>query len=111
LEDAVDRGVAVPFSPQDGFVKIAFSHAFMHLARGTAYDDALRATLLGGGDTDTNATIVGGLLGARFGVGAVPNAMREIVLGCDTKKGRRRDTVRPDDLHPRDVPSLVARLL
>lgn len=108
LEDAVDRDVVVPFSPQDGFVKIAFSHAFRHLARGTAYEEALRVTLLGGGDTDTNACIVGGLLGAKVGIGAVPGPMREAVLGCDTRRGRNP---RPDDLHPRDVPSLVARLL
>jgi ADP-ribosyl-[dinitrogen reductase] hydrolase len=108
LEDAVDRDVSVPFSPQDGFVKIAFSHAFRHLARGTSYDEALRVTLLGGGDTDTNACIVGGLLGARFGVSAVPLAWREAVLGCDTTRGKN---VRPDDLHPRHVPSAIARLL
>jgi ADP-ribosyl-[dinitrogen reductase] hydrolase len=108
LEDAVDRDVVVPFSPQDGFVKIAFSHAFRHLARGTAYEEALRATLLGGGDTDTNACIVGGLLGARFGVSAIPLAWREAVLGCDTTRGKNP---RPDDLHPRHVPSAIARLL
>jgi ADP-ribosyl-[dinitrogen reductase] hydrolase len=108
FEDAVDRDVVVPFSPQDGFVKIGFSHAFRHLVRGTAYDEALAVTLLGGGDTDTNACIVGGLLGARFGIGAIPPAMREAVAGCDTTRGQN---TRPDDLHPRDVPSLVARLL
>lgn len=108
LEDAVDRDVVVPFSPQDGFVKIAFSHAFRHLARGTAWEEAVRVTLLGGGDTDTNACIVGGLLGARFGVGAIPSNMKEAVLGCDTHRGKNP---RPPELHPRDVPSLVARLL
>ena len=108
LEDAIDGGVVVPFSPQDGFVKIGFSHAFRHLARGTTYADALHVTLEGGGDTDTNAAIVGGLLGARFGVQAIPASMREAVLGCDTKRGANP---RPDELHPRDVPSLVARLL
>lgn len=108
LEDAVDRDVVVPFSPQDGFVRIAFSHAFRHLARGTAYEDALRVTLLGGGDTDTNACIVGGLLGARYGASAIPARLREAVLGSDHRAGKNP---RPDVLHPRDVPSLVARLL
>lgn len=108
LEDAVDRAVIVPFSPMDGFVKIGFSHAFRHLAHGTAYEPALRETLLGGGDTDTNACIVGGLLGARFGVSAIPSPLREAVLGADLRRGKNP---RPDDLHPRDVPSLVARLL
>lgn len=108
LEDAVERDVVVPCSPQDGFVKIAFSHAFRHLARGTAYEEALRVTLLGGGDTDTNACIVGGLLGARFGASAIPSRLLEAVLASDHRRGKN---VRPDDLHPRDVPSLVSRLL
>lgn len=108
LEDAVDRDVAVPFSPQDGFVKIAFSHAFRHLARGTGYEEALHVTLLGGGDTDTNACIVGGLLGARWGASAIPSRLRKTVLSSDHRRGKN---LRPDDLHPRDVPSLVSRLL
>ena len=107
LRDA-EAGREVAYSPQDGFVKIGFSHAFRHLARGTSYDAALRETLLGGGDTDTNACIVGGLLGARFGASAIPARMREAVLACDTRAGKNP---RPDDLHPRAAPSLVAMLL
>lgn len=107
LRDA-ERGVEVPYSPQDGFVKIAFSHAFRHLAQGTRWAEAIRETLLGGGDTDTNACIVGGLLGARFGASAIPEAMRAAVLACDTRLG---DNPRPDTLHPRHAPGLVAALL
>ena len=47
------------FYPHAGYVAIAFSHAFHHLYHGTPYVEALRATLPGGGDTDTNACIVG----------------------------------------------------
>ena len=72
LDDA-DAGKHVPFTPQDGFVRIAFTHAFRHLRLGTPFVDALRETLAGGGDTDTNACIVGGLLGARWGAAAIPD--------------------------------------
>lgn len=106
--DGALSGERVPFTPQDGFVRIGFTHAFRHLAAGTAYVEALRETLAGGGDTDTNACIVGGLLGARFGAGAIPHAMRAGVLGCDTRKGANP---RPIALHPADVPALVASLL
>ena len=99
LDDA-RAGVRVPYSPQDGFVRIAFTHAFRHLAAGTPYLDALRETLAGGGDSDTNACIVGGLLGARWGVSAIPEAMRAAVLGCDTRLGPHP---RPDALHPRNL--------
>jgi len=96
LDEAL-AGTSVPYHPQDGFVRIAFTHAFRHLVLGTPYLDALRETLAGGGDTDTNACIVGGLLGARWGAQAIPEPMRAAVLGCDTKLGRH---ARPEELHP-----------
>ncbi|MBS2013817.1 MAG: ADP-ribosylglycohydrolase family protein [Deltaproteobacteria bacterium] len=106
--DGALAGEAAPFTPQDGFVRIGFMHAFRHLAQGTPYVAALRATLEGGGDTDTNACIVGGLLGARDGAEAIPLPMRSGVLGCDTRKGANP---RPIELHPGDVPQLVHALL
>jgi len=107
LDDAA-AGTVVDYSPQDGFVRIAFTHAFRHLRLGTSYVEALRETLAGGGDTDTNACIVGGLVGARWGSRAIPEAMRAAVLGCDTKRG---GNPRPDFLHPRTVPEQLRRLL
>jgi len=44
-------------------VKYGFVHAFRHLRLGTPYVAAITETLLGGGDTDTNACIMGGLSG------------------------------------------------
>jgi ADP-ribosylglycohydrolase len=102
-------GIAPPCAPLDGFVRIAFTHAFLHLARGSPYEEALRETLAGGGDTDTNACIVGGLVGARWGAGAIPPAMREAVLGCDLTRGAH--PCRPDALHPRHAPRLVEAVL
>lgn len=107
LEEAL-AGVVVPFTPQDGFVRIAFTHAFRHLVLGTSYEDALRDVLRGGGDTDTNACIVGGLLGARWGVRAIPKHMTETLLGCDPRAGSNPS---PEELHPRAAPELVRRLL
>ena len=78
------------YVPQAGFVKHGFVHAFRHLHRGTPYTVALRETLLGGGDTDTNACIVGGLVGARHGDSGIPRSMVEAVMSCDTSKGRAR---------------------
>jgi ADP-ribosylglycohydrolase len=107
LDEAL-AGVVVPYEPMMGFVRIGFTHAFRHLASGTTYTDALRETLAGGGDTDTNACIVGGLLGARWGVSAIPRGLREAVLSCDTTGGAHR---RPPELLPRDAPALVRALI
>jgi len=52
-------------------VKIAFTLAFRELVHPTgdgSWKDAIEATLLKGGDTDTNACIVGGLVGASVGM-------------------------------------------
>lgn len=100
-------GARIPFYPQAGFVKIAFVHAFRHLVAGSGLVEALRETLLGGGDTDTNACIVGGLIGAADGIAGVPSAMAEAVLCCDTREGRPR----PEFLHPRDIRARVESLV
>ena len=71
-------------------MRIAFTHAFHHLLVGTGYEEALRQVLSGGGDTDTNACIAGGLIGARCGVHAIPSQMVQAVLECDTQRGRHR---------------------
>lgn len=100
------------YSPLDpklpmGFVRIGFTLAFQHLLAGSSYEQAIRETLLFGGDTDTNAAIVGGLVGAAVGVEGIPDTMREAVLSCDTSKGRPR----PDWLHPKCIPDLARKLL
>ncbi len=107
LNDA-SQNVDVPYQPQIGFIKIAFTHAFRHLLHGTDYVDAIRETLSGGGDTDTNACIVGGLIGAACGAGAIPNEMKTPVLNCDTNSGKHP---RPDWLHAKQVLVLVYNLL
>jgi ADP-ribosylglycohydrolase len=55
-----------------GYAKIAFTHAFKHLLAGYDYPSAMRAVLAIGGDTDTNAAIDGGLIGAAVGYSALP---------------------------------------
>ena len=63
--EAGDKSALTPAQPQSiGHLKIAFVWGFYYLKNGWTYKDALRDILLQGGDTDTNAAIVGGLLGA-----------------------------------------------
>lgn len=103
----VEAGRRPAYHPMAGFVRIAFCHAFHHLRHGTSWDAGVRETLAGGGDTDTNAAIVGGLLGALGGRASIPAAAAEAVLGCNTEMARPR----PDFLHPRDLDHLAVQLL
>ncbi|MFN8549418.1 MAG: ADP-ribosylglycohydrolase family protein [Candidatus Eisenbacteria bacterium] len=105
LEEA-RQGRPVPYYPMAGFVRIGFTHAFRHLLRGSSYEEAIVETLKGGGDTDTNACIVGGLIGAAVGASAIPRAMAEAVLSCETRRGRPR----PDFLSSRQLFDLALRL-
>jgi ADP-ribosyl-[dinitrogen reductase] hydrolase len=91
-----------------GFVKIAFTHAFRHLIAGSDFTLALRETLAGGGDTDTNACIVAGLIGAASGAEAIPGKQATAVLACDTTAGRHS---RPAFLTTGDLRTLVENLL
>lgn len=50
-----------------GYVGIAFQNAFYHLLNTKSFTEVMIQTLCLGGDTDTNACIVGALYGACFG--------------------------------------------
>lgn len=70
-----------------GHVKHAFTLAMHFLRKCTSYDDAIKQTLMMGGDTDTNACIVGGMMGALHlhvhESGGIPDYMLEPVLKFD----------------------------
>lgn len=98
--------------PQIGFVRIAFTYAFYHLHQGSSYRTAIADTLLRGGDTDTNACIVGGLVGAYRGINDLikSEASRKLiypVMMCDPSLGQHR----PDVYHAATVPQLLRRLV
>lgn len=98
----------VGYHPRAGFVKYGFVHAFRHLKNGTSYLDVIYETLMGGGDTDTNACIVGGLVGAYYGEEGIPGPIKNSILQCDTSKGRQR----PEFLQTRvQLPVLLDHLI
>ncbi|GLC40704.1 hypothetical protein PLESTB_000030900 [Pleodorina starrii] len=98
---AVDRHI--------GFVRYGFFYAFRHLKLRTQYREALREVLLLKGDTDTNAAIVGGLLGALHGASGIPQHMAAAVLGR-LGQADARGPKRPDWLQPGKLPVLFAEL-
>ncbi len=72
------------YSPCAGWVEIAFQSAYywlLHVREVEAVPAAMLAVVNQLGDPDTNAAIVGALLGARFGEQAFPADWRRAVLG------------------------------
>ncbi len=71
------------YSPCVGWVEIAFHAAYywlLHTRSAADVPPALLTVVNHLGDPDTNAAIVGALLGARFGMSALPESWRELVM-------------------------------
>lgn len=84
-----------------GHVRWAFVLAFYFLRNPTiSYEDAIRITLQKGGDTDTNAAIVGGLIGAYH---SIPDSMLQPVLQFDCTLKKR---IRPSEYSVKHVLNL-----
>jgi ADP-ribosyl-[dinitrogen reductase] hydrolase len=110
------RQAAAGVAPADfqhhmGWVLIALQNAFFHLAAGTAVEPALIETVGQGGDTDTNATIAGALLGAADGRASLPMRWVMPVLTCRPDAGLHPARPRPDVYWPDDLLDLTEALL
>jgi len=94
-----------------GWLQRAFVLSFYFLRRYKDYQkvqnnnlffDAIRLTIKEGGDTDTNACIVGGILGALVGYRVLPNdmVMKVVNFDCNTvTEDSALGQVRPDYLN------------
>jgi hypothetical protein len=74
-------------------------------------EDALIETVGRGGDTDTNAAIVGALLGAADGRASLPVRWAMPVLTCRPDADLHPARPRPDDYWPDDLLDLTEALL
>jgi ADP-ribosylglycohydrolase/fructose-1,6-bisphosphatase/inositol monophosphatase family enzyme len=111
LDEAI-AGPPADLTRQMGWVRWAFTLAYHHAFNETPFESALVDTVRRGGDTDTNAAIVGALLGALQGRDAIPDQWRERVLTCRAIEGLpgvRRP--RPRTFWPVDALVLAERLL
>lgn len=89
-----------------GFVRVAFRLAYWHALHTQSWRDAVIDTASRGGDADTNAAIVGALLGARDGVGAIPREWLDRVLGAK----QRGSDAWGEAHHPRHFLALAGSL-
>ncbi len=100
------------YERHQGWVLVALQNAFYQLLHAPNLEEGVVDTVRRGGDTDTNAAIAGALLGAAWGLEAVPRQWLDCVLSCRPEEGRhgvRRP--RPREYWPVDVLTLAARLL
>ena len=69
-----------------GFTLLALQAGLISLWRAPDFEQGLRAMVEAGGDTDTNGAVVGAVLGARFGIEAIPQRWRERI--AELREGR-----------------------
>lgn len=113
METIVDACTSPPadYISQQGWVLIAFQNALWHLLHAASLEEGVVDTVMRGGDTDTNAAIAGALLGAVYGVDAVPAQWRDKVLSCRPEAGRHVRHPRPECFWPVDALQIVQCLV
>lgn len=99
------------YETQMGWVLIALQNAFFHLLKGSSVEEAVVETVAQGGDTDTNAAIVGALLGAADGRKGVPDQWRLSVLSCRADRSLGATQPRPSEYWADDLLELAEGLL
>lgn len=109
----VEAQVGLPpsFTKNQGWVLTAFGNAFHRLWAGQEIEEALVETIMKGGDTDTNAAIVGALLGAGSGLRAIPPGWVDQVLSCRAVKGQGVRHPRPSTFWADDGLELAEALV
>ena len=111
LRDAED-GPPRDFSDKMGWVRVALQNAFHVLLHAPSLEEGLVETVSRGADSDTNAAIAGALMGAVYGVSAVPAQWRAAVDSCEPdedEEGVQRP--RPSWLWPTGAEGLALSLL
>jgi ADP-ribosyl-[dinitrogen reductase] hydrolase len=74
---------------KQGYMYVALQLAFYHFFNTNSFYDALLHTISQGGDTDTNACIVGSIMGAKVGVKNIPTNWINIINNPIYKHNRK----------------------
>jgi ADP-ribosyl-[dinitrogen reductase] hydrolase len=115
LMDAIHGAAEAPpadYLVHQGWILIAFRNALWQLLHAPGFEAGVVDTVMRGGDTDTNAAICGALLGAVYGLDAVPVRWVDQVLNCRPKAGNPGvHRPRPECFWPTDALELAAQLI
>ncbi len=99
------------YTQHEGWVLIALRNAFFQLLHAASVEEGVVATVMAGGDTDTNGAIAGALLGAVHGRDAVPLRWRRYVLTCRPLREVGALQPRSEEFWPVDALVLAEALL
>ena len=100
------------YMTKKGWVLVAFQNALWQLKHADNFESGLVDTIMRGGDTDTNGAIVGALLGAVYGLDAIPERWVDCVLNCRPMEGLAHVMQpRPQKYWPIDVLEVAEALL
>ena len=100
------------YTTNAGWVLIAFQNALWQLLHAPSFEEGIVSTIMGGGDTDTNAAIAGSLLGSLHGIEQIPDRWINTILACrPTKNNPRTRHPRPEEYWPVDAVELADGLL
>ena len=69
-----------------GFTLLTLQVGLIALWRATSFNEALSNIIEAGGDTDTNGAVAGAMLGARFGIEAIPRQWRDRVAAIRARR-------------------------
>lgn len=85
LLQAIEESESAPpkdYMTQQGWVIIASHNMLWQLQHAESLESGVIDTVMRGGDTDTNAAICGALLGAVYGIKAIPEQWLATILNC-----------------------------
>lgn len=105
------QGGRAHFPANRGWVLVALQNAFYQLLHAPSFEEGLVATVMSGGDTDTNAAICGAILGAVHGREAIPVRWLQSVLSCRPIPELNAAHPRPSEFWPVDALELAESLL
>lgn len=100
------------FSVNEGWVLTALQNALYQLLHAPNFEEGIIATVMNGGDTDTNAAICGALLGALYGTNEVPERWITPILNCQPESSNPKvKRPRPACFWPVDALTLAEKLV
>ena len=109
---AAESELPEDFQTDMSHVLIALQNGFYRLLHATDAGNAVRETVMQGGDTIANAAVTGALMGAALDIDAFPTQWVDAVLACVAEEGRPGVAhPRPEAYWPVDFMPLAEKLL